>query len=237
MVSVCMATYNGGEFIYDQISSVLPQLSFDDELIISDDGSQDETISIIQSFNDPRIRLFRNKSNIGVVKNFENALIKAQGDYIFLCDQDDVWFNNKVQLCCELLKEFDIVVSDCHIVDRDLNIVEPSYFDYLNSRAGLFRNLSKNTYLGCCLCFKRLILKLIIPFPEKIPMHDIWIGFVGGLFYKVRFEPIPMMLYRRHSYTFTHKKVGQSRANLIGKINNRINQIRYVPLLLLRRLF
>ncbi|MCD8291094.1 MAG: glycosyltransferase, partial [Prevotella sp.] len=96
-VSVCIATYNGEKYIEEQIRSILSQLSDNDEVIISDDGSHDQTLSLIQSIGDKRIKIFQNEGRHGFKYNFENTLKKVQGDYIFLCDQDDVWLPNKVQ--------------------------------------------------------------------------------------------------------------------------------------------
>ena len=95
MISVCMATYNGAQFIKEQIDSILCQLSTEDELIISDDGSTDETLSIINSYKDNRIKVFQHKAAEGsafikATRNFENAMSHAVGDYIFLSDQDDM---------------------------------------------------------------------------------------------------------------------------------------------------
>lgn len=107
MISVCMATYNGGRFIKEQIDSILPQLSQYDELIVSDDGSTDRTLEIIASYKDERIKVFHHQKTGNKyyptlkvcysTNNFENALKQAKGDYIFLCDQDDIWEKNKVE--------------------------------------------------------------------------------------------------------------------------------------------
>ena len=86
-ISVCMATYNGEKYIAEQIRSILPQLSEDDEVIVSDDGSSDATLDIVRSFNDPRIRIVQNELEHGYTKNFENALNHANGDIIFISDQ------------------------------------------------------------------------------------------------------------------------------------------------------
>ena len=90
-VSVCIATYNGAGFIKEQLDSILMQIPATAEVLIGDDGSVDETISIVEGFNDPRIRVIRNSSNLGYVRNFENLIENARGDYIFLSDQDDIW--------------------------------------------------------------------------------------------------------------------------------------------------
>mgnify|MGYP003392825684 CR=1 FL=1 len=96
MISVCIATYNGEKYIGEQIASILKQLNANDEVIISDDGSTDATLSIIKTFQDPRIRVILGPQKHSPTLNFENVLHHAQGDYIFLSDQDDVWKTNKV---------------------------------------------------------------------------------------------------------------------------------------------
>ena len=95
-VSVALATYNGQEFLKEQIDSIINQLGDGDELIISDDGSTDATIEIINFYLiDHRVRLYKNPDK-GVIKNFENAINKTRNEIIILSDQDDVWLPNKV---------------------------------------------------------------------------------------------------------------------------------------------
>ena len=125
MISVCMASHNGGKYIKQQIDSILSQLSLEDELIISDDGSSDSTIEIIKRCNDSRIKLYVMEHNSKgmkphyyVTKNFENALKYVNGDYIFLSDQDDVWCPNKVEVCLEYLQDYDIVLHNLQCVDE-----------------------------------------------------------------------------------------------------------------------
>ena len=97
-VSVCMATYNGARFVADQLRSILYQLQDDDEVVVSDDGSRDETLAIIRAFADHRIRILeRTGRPRGPVANFGHALAHARYDIIFLSDQDDLWFEHKVE--------------------------------------------------------------------------------------------------------------------------------------------
>ena len=93
-ISVCIATYNGAKYIEEQVQSILYQLSEKDEIINSDDGSKDNTLAIIKSLNDARIKVIHNTLKHGLVSNFENAIKHADGDYIFLSDQDDIWTSN-----------------------------------------------------------------------------------------------------------------------------------------------
>ena len=96
-ISVCIATFNGEKYISSQLDSILNQVVPVHEIIISDDMSTDNTIEIIKNCNNPIIKIFINKERLGVAKNFENAIKHANGDFIFLCDQDDIWLKNKTQ--------------------------------------------------------------------------------------------------------------------------------------------
>ena len=104
-VSVCLATYNGEKYIYDQLISILKQINKNDEVIISDDGSTDSTLDIVRSISDDRIKVYNSCSTLKVVDyetrlsriylNFKNAILKSSGDVIFLSDQDDIWLDDK----------------------------------------------------------------------------------------------------------------------------------------------
>ena len=126
MISVCMATYNGETYIKEQIESIINQLSSSDELIISDDKSTDNTLKIINEFKDPRIKIYIHEKDHGFVKNFENALEKAKGDFIFLSDQDDIWLPNKVAATLKELEYYDFVVSDCITINKYGEIISHS---------------------------------------------------------------------------------------------------------------
>jgi len=233
-VSVCMATYNGERHIYDQLHSIIKQIGDDDEIIISDDSSTDNTIGIIQSFNDKRIKLHLNQKFKSPIYNFENALRQATGEIMFLSDQDDIWDDTKVAKMLDALKHADMVISDCSIIDDGGNIIVPSYFEMAKSETGLVKNLKKNGYLGCCMAFKSCILKKALPFPPNIPMHDIWLGFVSELFFKPIFLKERLSFYRKHDSNVSYTANGISQYNLLTKINFRLNIIKHLPKLIFR---
>ncbi|MEE6678208.1 glycosyltransferase family 2 protein [Limosilactobacillus fermentum] len=199
-VSVALASYNGMQHIGEQITTILNNLSSYDELVISDDGSTDETIEIIKSFQskDKRIKLFYGNGK-GVKHNFSTALSNCRGQYIFLCDQDDVWFENKVSVLIEYLDKHDLVVHDCIVTDEDPNdVIYNSYFTYKKSGPGVIKNIIQNTYIGCCMAFSRELLKKILPIPERIAMHDQWIGILNDVYFKnTLFLNQPLIYYRR----------------------------------------
>lgn len=200
-VSVAMATYNGEKYIEEQIKSILMNLEANDELIISDDGSTDNTIKIITEIikKDSRIKLL-NGPKKGVKQNFANAINNCTGEYIFLTDQDDVWIENKVDkvLYCFQKEECTLIVHDAEIVDENLNEIEKSFFKFRNSGKGILKNIWKNTYIGCCMTFKSEIKKHILPIPNNIEMHDQWIGIINEIYGKSYFLNEKLIKYRRH---------------------------------------
>ena len=198
MISVCMATRNGAAFIKEQLNSILPQIGNKDEIIISDDCSSDDTLTVVRSLQDPRIRVLESRSENGITRNFEASLKASRGDLIFLADQDDVWLPGKVKKMEEALGDYDLVMSDCKLVDDNLRVQKDSFYELNGSGKGLLKNLIKNSYMGCCMGFTRRLKERALPFPSDIPMHDFWIGLVAELHFSVYFMPEALVLHRRH---------------------------------------
>ena len=198
-----MTSYNGEKHIHEQLSSILDQLNLDDEVIISDDGSKDDTIKIIESFRDDRIKLYKDNNFRSPIFNLENGLKKAQGEYIFLADQDDVWYENKVDAMIQKIRDEGLVMSDAKIVDENLNVLSNSLDDWRVFRNGFIANLWKSRYLGCCMAFHRDMLKVFLPFPKKIEAHDIWLGLLSELNGGVEYIPKPYIKYRRHENNYS----------------------------------
>jgi glycosyltransferase involved in cell wall biosynthesis len=202
-LSVCMATFNGSRFIREQLESILPQLGHDDELIVSDDSSTDETVAIVSSYNDPRIRILNNNKFSSPVRNFEHALRHARGSILVLSDQDDIWLPGRLELVHERLDaEIDtvsLIMMDGAIVDDGGNCQNKNIFSANRVGPGILKNIYDNTYTGCCLAFSRPLLQLALPFPDKLPMHDMWLGLLAELFGQVEFVPVQTIKYRRHA--------------------------------------
>ncbi|MGN0280931.1 MAG: glycosyltransferase family 2 protein, partial [Prevotella sp.] len=209
MISVCIATFNGERYIRQQIESILSQLKSYDEIIISDDGSTDNTVAIVKAINDKRIRIINGPRKHSPTFNFECTLKAAKGDYIFLADQDDVWKPNKVQVCMKWLQKYYCVMSDAEVTDSNLNTLFPSLYKLLGVRHGkLYNTIWKNGYTGCCMAFRRNVLEASMPFPKDIPMHDIWIGNVSAYKYNVKFIYDKLVCFRRHEDTTSCNGVG-----------------------------
>lgn len=199
-ISVCMATYNGEKYIKEQLESILSQIGENDEVIISDDSSTDNTVEIINSFNDCRIKIYKNTKEKGYTRNFENALEKANGDVIFLSDQDDVWVENKVNKMIKILEKYDFVVSDNYIVNENLEVISKSHFEVYKTSKGFIRNLLLPRYVGACMAFKKNVLQKSLPFPNnaKLSAHDYWISLIAEMYFKCYKLDEQLLLYRRH---------------------------------------
>lgn len=199
-ISVCMATYNGEKYIKEQLDSILCQIVENDEVIISDDSSTDNTIEIINAFNDDRIKIYKNEKEKGYTRNFENALEKASGDIIFLSDQDDIWIEDKVKKMTEILENYDFVVSDNSIVNENLEVINKSHFEVYKTKNGFLTNLLLPRYVGACMAFKKNVLQKSLPFPNnaKLSAHDYWISLIAEMYFKSYKLDEQLLLYRRH---------------------------------------
>ncbi|KIM09181.1 MAG: hypothetical protein KU28_00625 [Sulfurovum sp. PC08-66] len=209
-ISVCMATYNGQKYLKEQIDSILAQLGENDELIISDDSSTDETVSIIKSYNNNKIKLFEKQTFFSPIFNFENAIKHASGDIIVLSDQDDVWSSSKLaEIRNDFKSDIDKVTLRMYngvCIDSKGEIVQEDLFQYLNVREGMWNNILKNRFIGCNVAFTRELLRYVLPFPKSIPMHDMWLGLSTYIHGEVEFVDKKVFSYRLHANNYTGKK-------------------------------
>jgi glycosyltransferase involved in cell wall biosynthesis len=239
-ISVCLASFNGEKYIYAQIDSILHQLGINDELIICDDGSTDNTLKIINQFNDQRIKLYKNRNHFNPIFNFESAIKFSTQEIIVLSDQDDVWVPNRIDIIKNHFNKtnsikYNLLVMDAQGIDSENQVLYPSMLEYLDARRGIIKNIKKNSYIGCCLAFSKDVKNLIIPFPNKIPMHDVWIGIICDLYGSVYFDKRISLIYRRHGNNFT-----RDRYNIFRSITWRIMLLfnlflRYFSLLSLKK--
>jgi len=239
VVSVCIATYNGEKYLRQQLDSILSQIGEGDEVVISDDNSTDGTLALIQSYGDERIRVFRHDSSQITTTfpldrpthNFENALIHARGDILFLADQDDVWLPGKVSRMLQALENADMAMHDCILVDTELNQLAPSYFDVVNATTSAWRNAMKCTLLGCCMAMRRCVLERALPFPKTRVGHDLWLGMVADRKFRFTLVREPLLMYRKHgkSMTTAGKK---SKYGLWFKFRYRLTILRHLFLIL-----
>ncbi len=220
-ISVCIATYNGEKYIKQQLNSILCQLEERDEVIISDDSSTDNTVQIIESFKDKRIKIFREQKFKSPIYNFENAISKATGDIIFLSDQDDIWHKTKVHKIKQyfLNENITCIVTNASIIDEEGKEKGQLFFKKKPSFV-LIKNIVKNNFIGCTMAFVNNKIP-ILPFPKNLPMHDWFIGLRHIIKGKVKYINEPLIYYRRHSQNVTKEKS----SNIINIIKWRFNII------------
>lgn len=212
-ISVCMATYNGERFLRKQLETIVTQLAPHDELVIADDSSTDGTSAILADFAaaDPRIRFFAGNTFRSPVFNFEFALKQARGDIIVLADQDDIWLENKLDVVRGIFSQNMarplLVMLDGAVIDGDEREIYPSVLEKLKAGPGFWKNLFDNRYLGCCMAFSRDLLERALPFPQAIPMHDMWLGQLCERVGTTQFVPVMTMQYRKHSASLTEFRI------------------------------
>ena len=223
-VSVAMVTYNGGRYLRQQLDSVLEQLGDQDELVVSDDGSEDDTLLILREYQrrDKKIRILEGPGK-GIKKNVEHAVLGTRGSYIFLADQDDIWLPGKVERILQVFQEqkVSVVVHDAKVFEGEdsAQILMDSFYAFRDSGAGVLKNIVKNSYIGCCMAFRRELLRTVIPVPAQIEMHDQWIGVLGHYFAgEASTLPDALLLYRRHG----DNNSAMSRYGLCRMVRNRL---------------
>ena len=197
MISVIIGANKGAEYIEEAIRSVLVQLSFGDEIIVSDEnpGSAAERAVKRVAAEDSRVIYVEGK--VGQVENIINAIRHSGGDRIFICAQNDIWLPDKIKRVSEAFDEgADLVMHNAYITDEALNIKEYSYFSTYDCKKGLIPNLTQNTFFGPLMAFDRKMLKFIMPIPKHIPEYDCWIGIICRIFGTVRFVDLPLSYHR-----------------------------------------
>ena len=222
-ISVAMAYYNGKTYINEQLESILCQLGPEDEVSISVDGAEDGSYELVDQWamRDDRIVLIRGPHQ-GVVRNFEHAIEQCSGDVIFLSDQDDIWEAHKVK---KVMWAFErsgalVVLHNAVLVDAGGHANgEPELFALRKSNTGVLKNFVQNSYVGCCMAFKKELIPVILPIPDHMYMHDYWIGTAGEYMGKVVLLKEPLIRYRRHGDNVTRMHHGSAGFMIKKRLN------------------
>ncbi|OAQ40460.1 hypothetical protein A5893_05795 [Pedobacter psychrophilus] len=232
LLSIALCSYNGDEFISEQVHSILKQTYKNFELIISDDCSTDKTLAILENFaqKDKRIILLKNNTNQGYIRNFEKAISHCKGEIIFLSDQDDVWDENKLSKVSQTYKnDVELVFHDSLFINQNgesLNRKASDRFT-LSEQVTPLSFLLFNGISGHALAFKKSLKSFILPLPE-IVHHDCWISYVAACKGKIVYEPSILVNYRQHHKSETDllklKVKEKTKSNSILKNQNLINR-------------
>lgn len=225
-VQILMSTYNGEKYVEQQIESLIQQDHKNLEILIRDDGSTDNTVSILEKYSAqyPNIKVIKGV-NKGVISSFFELVLNASGeaDYFAFCDQDDFWKQSKVSRAVSLLEKENpsvplLYFSRLDIVDEKLQFLKHSQIP--PQGATLENALIQNIATGCTIVFNKTMLQLFkshVPDTKKVTMHDAWFYLLGTAFGKVIYDEQSHLLYRQHS------------SNTLGMSDNKLKSalIRY----------
>lgn len=221
-IDIAMATYNGEQFISDQINSIIEQTHQDWVLYISDDGSTDNTVSIIKDFalEDSRIKLINIDRQGGVISNFNKALESTSAEFIVLSDQDDLWPQDRLDILLAAIskdnsiKQPKLVFTDLTLINEAGETIAKSFYkeNKLNPLENLrgYNLLWKSTVYGCTTIMNRALLDVALPIPVKVHMHDQWLAMKAHQNRGLEFIDVSTIMYRQHSN------------NVVGGINKGI---------------
>lgn len=218
-VTVAMATFNGARYLPEQLDSLARQTHLPAELVVVDDGSQDETVSVIERFASEApfpVRLHRNDATLGWGGNFVKAISLARSDLIAPCDQDDVWAQHKLATCTRWFSDVPglaLVIHSCRVTDEDLRPTHERLPSFRRTRVLSPEELPFGfAHHGMALVFPRWLFECV-PFDER-PLatdrgapqrinHDSWIAFLAMLAGPVALLRDELVLYRRHGRNAT----------------------------------
>lgn len=220
-VDVLLATFQGAKYLEEQLESILTQTHPQLHLWIRDDGSTDQTTSILQKWAQTypqKITLLSSNEHLGVKGNFSELMKLSQAPYIMFADQDDEWLPNKVEISLNQLKAMErqygfhlplLVHTDLKVVNENLEEISPSFWRYagLNpDQTSLNRLLSQNVITGCTMLMNRALVDYAYPIPKEAVMHDWWIALIASCFGHIQFVDHPTILYRQHETNDTGAK-------------------------------
>lgn len=230
-ISICMATYNGERFLRQQLDSILAQSNQDWQLLVRDDGSDDDTVPIVEDYASRlpgRIRLVTDGGGrLGANLNFGKLLEYADTEYIMFSDQDDVWLPNKIDLTLNAMKAAEqiypdkpvLIHTDLKVVDSDLNIIADSMWSYQKLFPEIGDDLSKimaqNVVTGCTVVINRKARDVSTPIPAEAIMYDWWIAIRVAKHGKIVYISTPSILYRQHPGS----EIGAKRAKKINALH------------------
>jgi glycosyltransferase involved in cell wall biosynthesis len=259
IIDILLSTFNGEKYLSELLDSLINQSYNNFNLIIRDDGSTDDTMLILNrkknKFRNKLILIEDNLGNIGPSKSFIELIKKSNSNYMMFCDQDDIWYRDKIEISLENITSYPIknlpllVFTDLEVVDDNLNHITNSMLKSHNIEPNylindFYKMISINPVAGCTMIINKKAKEYILPFPDLKHVFDHWIAVNICIFGKIIFINRPSIKYRQHinnevgnkvfdykyfiSRVFSLKKTLQSDFTLIKSINFEISVIKYL---------
>lgn len=202
LISIAMATHNGEKYLKEQLDSIYAQTYKNIEVIVTDDCSADRTVEVLEQYSKSHgLQYFVNEENMGYVKNFEKAISLCTGEFIALCDQDDVWRPDKLEKLYKNIGSNLLIHSDAKLIDEDGNIFSESYTNKAHKkfRKNTYEYFFSNDVTGCTTLFKKELLAFALPFPEGMLAHDWWLAICASKEGSIKYFNEPLISYRQHT--------------------------------------
>jgi glycosyltransferase involved in cell wall biosynthesis len=240
-ISIALCTYNGAQFLQEQLESIAHQTRIPDEMIICDDKSKDRTLKVIEDFASKAtfpVKIVLNDKNLGSTKNFEKAIELCTGDIIFLSDQDDVWYPDKldkIERIFSVSPSTGAIFTNAEVVDEDLIPLGYSLWNsigfgkrkqaYFNEGKSIEVLLQRNVVTGSTMVFRAEFKKMILPIPYNW-VHDGWIALIIAFISDLYMIPESLIKYRQHR--MQQIGAGTEPLNISDKIHQNIDKLKKV---------
>ncbi|MBU2755761.1 glycosyltransferase family 2 protein [Acidithiobacillus sp. CV18-2] len=219
-VKVLLACYNGEKYLNQLLQSLEEQTYTDWELLIRDDGSSDSTLEIIASFqrkHPGKVQIIDSlKKHLGVIGSFSELMAASSADWLFFCDQDDVWLPEKISEMLSFAHQNELIPERVHLIHSDIVVVDErlqtlgeSFFKYQRidpTPKNLLNLLVQNNVTGCATMASRGLIEKSLSIPQESCMHDWWIALVAAAFGNTYLIEKPLLLYRQHGNNDTGAK-------------------------------
>lgn len=221
-LAIILPTYNGASYLAEQLNSLVAQTSKNFVIVIRDDGSTDNTLDVIQSFQIKYPQLIHcvksAENNLGARGSFSYLMhyvlqhkqeLNLDSAYVMFCDQDDIWHEEKVAREVSLMLQVEskapempvLIHSDLSVVSQSNELIASSFIKYqgLDPRK---RNTAQialsNTVTGCTAMVNEALLERALPVPDNAVMHDWWLALIAAAFGQIEFIPESLVRYRQH---------------------------------------
>jgi len=207
LVSIAMCTYNGAEFLIPQLDTLVNQTYQFVEIVVVDDCSTDGTFGILTAYAEkyPRFRIYQNENNLGFIRNFERAVSLCNGQLIALCDQDDLWHPQKIELQVNAIGDNIFIYHDSEFIHEDGSSMNKKMSDLMN----LYRGGQPDAFLffncisGHTILMKRILIDFPLPLKKEL-FHDWWLAYAATNIGEIDFIPQCLVKYRQHGNSETN---------------------------------
>jgi glycosyltransferase involved in cell wall biosynthesis len=224
LISIAMCTYNGEEYLSEQLDSIVNQSYRNLEIVIVDDCSADNTLGLLKEYalRDSRIRIISNDKNIGFVRNFEKAMSECKGDLIALADQDDIWFPEKIARLAASIGDSWLIYSEVTVINSD-GVEQDVRFPTVKRIDGscALSLILNNCVTGHACLMRRKLLTVAMPSMSDMPYHDQWLAIVAGAHGKLKASDEVLSFYRKHGGNAVLKSKSKRKESKVVSANKK----------------